>query len=161
MKKIIFVIFVFLVGIQAKRWFYNIALGDVGYISGIIIDQRRYCAGYFPHYICLLFYNKPFFYLTLLLKNYVTSISLNYLFLQRSSYVWELPLFLAGAYFLVRRKTNWVKYALFYLLLYPFLGPIFSFDWPTNYWIIKPMLVLIEIYGLINLIKLITLWKRI
>lgn len=157
MKKILLTIVFLVFLIQAYRWVSEVVVGEVGYVTSVISDQRRYCDLYFFTKLCPLFYNKVLFYPNLLVKNYLTAISLNYLFLQRDNYVLELPLFLSGVYFLIQKKTKFGKYILFYFLLYPFFGPLFSLDWPANYWVIKPLLILLELYGLWNIIRAVCL----
>lgn len=160
MKKALVFLFLLPVAFQFWHWRSDIFLGERGYVTNIISQQRRFCDLYFWHSFCPWFYNKLSFYPNLLIKNYITALSLNYLFLERQNYVIELPLFLTGVYFLITNKNRFKKYILFYFLLYPFLGPIFSFDWPTNYWLIKPMLLILEFYGLINMLKVISVRKK-
>lgn len=148
MKKLFLLLILLLVIIQASRWIQTVMIGEVGYVTTLISDQRRYCALYFSNVFCPFFYNKVLFYPTFFIKNYLTAISINYLFLQRPLYVMELPLFLLGGWFLIQKKNWWRKYLLYYFLIYPFLGPLFSLDWQINYLLIKPALLIVEIFGL-------------
>lgn len=160
MKKILLIFLFIIIMFQTQRWLTEVVKGERGYLASVISDQRRYCNLYFNSKLCPLFYNKILYYPNILVKNYLTALSINYLFLQRKFFVLELPLFVLGSYFLIQKKGRVRKYILVYFLTYPFFGPVFSLDWPINYWLIKPLLLAVELFGLWNLLVSVNLKIR-
>ena len=115
--------------------------------------------------ICRIFYNKYTVFGTDYIKNYINHFSLKFLFTEGGAnvhysvfgrglmYLIELPFFLMGIYFLIKRHGREEKFLLSWLLFFPVASSFTGSDNPGRMLVILPCLQIITAYGFMFFIK--------
>jgi len=133
--------------------------------SGLIQDineRRGFCFEKYPSIVCQITYSKPLFYFSQFLENYIENLSANLYYIDGNNgyqsfaprgffYLFELPLFIAGVVYLIKKWPSQTKILLAWLFIVPLAPSLTSVGNPGRLNILLPLPQIVSALGVVFL----------